>query len=177
MDESINQRLREISRESHRAAIIAGAAFIVILAALLYAALKIRSLEQAVVLGAPISGGPGLLRLPSMFSVEGIEPRVTKEVLENPADAQRPYRFAVRLNLPEGMKTEIQEVLYTFKPVDKFPHVPKMSSEPSNGFEVAYDGYGCSNEVVVTLVMRNGGRVSKPFDQCAALDKLENAEK
>jgi hypothetical protein len=76
--------------------------------------------------------------------------------------------YQIRLEVPNDLMTEIDHVDYLFNhPSFQTPMV--SSANPNDGFAVAYRGYGCIHQVIVTLFRRHGAPEKIDFDQCRAL--------
>jgi len=77
--------------------------------------------------------------------------------------------YAVRfwVELPPDRQTEVAKVQYYF---DNPTFVPKLwdSFDAKNGFQLKYTGWGCIDEVRVTLVARDGSLHNIPFKMCEA---------
>jgi hypothetical protein len=106
------------------------------------------------------------------ISIEGIRPQVSRTDLAKP-EGNKIYKFTISLDVPEQKKSEIAEVSYSFNPPSGWTKPTQVSSDPASGFAISYDGWGCSYQIVISIVLRNGRNLRMSFDQCEALRRLE----
>lgn len=90
-------------------------------------------------------------------------PRASREPLDD-----RRASYVVWLEVPGEWSDRIERVSYLFNH-ESFRTKNPWSTDSSDGFRVAYVGWGCLDSVVATVTLKNGGREKLVFDMCALL--------
>lgn len=183
------QDLQKLSTASRRSAIMSFIGLVIVIGSLVYSATQLRTLEhrrdqltaeieklearkEQAVAGAalavrtlqevtkPISG--------TLAEVVHPQVRATPVPGAKAANGLPLYDFVLSVSVPEGRKSEIREVQYTFAH-SSFLNKQQTSTDSSNGFAVSYRGWGCLSLVVIKLMLQNGSAVPLYFDECQAL--------
>lgn len=78
------------------------------------------------------------------------------------------YDFSISLRIPPEQRDHVRKATYTFNH-PTFKRRAQSSTQPENGFRVGYRGWGCLNEVGVTLDLDDGGQVVLSINMCSQL--------
>jgi serine/threonine protein kinase len=75
------------------------------------------------------------------------------------------YTYYLSVTLPMPFLREVQQVKYFFNH-ESFKTPIRESTDLLTSFRVSYIGWGCVHDVTVTLHLKSGVELQKPFDMC-----------
>jgi hypothetical protein len=78
------------------------------------------------------------------------------------------HEFTLWIDVPSDRKREIRQVSYRFNN-STFQRKLQGSSDAPTGFRVSYRGWGCLEQVRITLSLRDGSELPLDFNMCAAI--------
>jgi hypothetical protein len=78
------------------------------------------------------------------------------------------YRFSLSIQSPAALKENIARINYDLEYATN--PLAMTSDDPTKNFEVVYEGWGCYQKVVVTVIFKSGGLPEKRhFNMCTTL--------